>query len=186
MTEEIEELRASRDRFRDWWLRDAKEREALEEKLTERDEMLERALDLQAAAWSRVEHWIEAWEAERAALEEERQQRDALIKLEVDRLTGREPKPRGRPPSWSADSEAQVERMHRDGRSIRKIAAELHVSKTQVGRVVARVRRQQVAAQERAQLTAIASGRSPKQRAGGQRHRRLEHFHFRWNHSRSG
>jgi hypothetical protein len=156
---------ASMKKFREWWLRDAKEREALEEKLTERDQMLEHERDAAAAAWNVVECWEEWCKAAEAALEEERQQRDELIRLEVDRLTGREPKRRGRPPSWSADSEAEVERMHRAGASIRQIAADLHASKTQVHRVVARVRRQQVEAQERAQLVAIASGRSPKQRA---------------------
>ena len=112
-----------------------------------------------------VAFWIEASETADAELEEERQARDALIRLEVDRLTGREPEPRGRPPSWSPDAEAEVERLHRAGASIRQIAAELGSSKSQVQRVVARVRRQHAEAAERARLTAIADGRSPAQRA---------------------
>ena len=116
-------------------------------------------------AWEHAEFWQEYAEATEAELEEERRERDAVIRLEVERLTGREPKRRGRPPSWSPDSEAEVERMHRGGASIRPIAAELHTSKTQVHRVIARVRQRQAEAAERARLIAIADGRSPTQRA---------------------
>ena len=101
----------------------------------------------------------------RAHVEEERRDRDALVRLEVDRLTGREAKPRGRPPVFGPDSEAEIERRHRDGASTRAIAAELGMGKTQVHRVIARVRRQQAEAAERARLEAVAAGRSPAQRA---------------------
>ena len=57
--------------------------------------------------------------------------------------------------------------MHKGGASIRQIAADLHTSKTQVHRVIARVRQRHAEAAERARLTAIADGRSPTQRAVG-------------------
>jgi Trk K+ transport system NAD-binding subunit len=46
----------------------------------------------------------------------------------------------------------------------REIAAELHASKTQVHRVIVRVRQQHAEAAERARLIAIADGRSLTQR----------------------
>ncbi len=76
--------------------------------------------------------WRELVEAARAALEEERNERDALVRLEVEQLTGQAPKRRGRPPStWTPESEARLEQLHREGASIRQIAAAMSpVSKT--------------------------------------------------------
>jgi hypothetical protein len=147
--DEAQKLRDERARYRDLWLHAADERDALAEKLAERDEMLEQAQDREDLAWEHAEFWRE---------------HAALVKLEVERLTAREPRRRGRPPSWSPDSEAEVERRHRGGASIREIAAELHASKTQVHRVIVRVRQQHAEAAERARLIAIADGRSLTQR----------------------
>ena len=179
MDETIEQLRADRDRFerllreaaakRDeferFWLSASDERDRLAEKLTEQAERFERSEDRAAAAWDNATFWQELCETLEAELEAERRERDALIRLEVDRLTGRTPARRGRPPTWSAESEAEVERRHRAGASVRAIAAELHASKTQVHRVIARVRRQQAEAAARARLVAIADGQGPEQRA---------------------
>jgi hypothetical protein len=165
MDDELDRLREERDRFRALWLRAADERDALSEKLTEMDGQLERAHDRESLAWEHGEFWQGCAEAAEAALEEERGERDALIRLEVDRLTGREPKRRGRPPSWLPDSEAELECMQRTGTSIRQICAELHMSKSQVHRVIVRVRQRQAEAAERARLVAIADGRSPTQRS---------------------
>jgi hypothetical protein len=162
---ELHQLRQDRDRYRALWLRAADERDALAEKLVELDEQLERARDRCDLAWEHAEFWQEHAAAAEAMLEEEQRERDALVRLEVERLTGREPKRRGRPPAWSPDSEAEVERMHRGGASIRTIAAELHASKTQVHRVIARARQRHAEAAGRARLSAIADGRSPTQRA---------------------
>jgi hypothetical protein len=162
--DEAQKLRDERARYRDLWLHAADERDALAEKLAERDEMLEQAQDREDLAWEHAEFWREHAEATEAELEEQRREHAALVKLEVERLTAREPRRRGRPPSWSPDSEAEVERRHRGGASIREIAAELHASKTQVHRVIVRVRQQHAEAAERARLIAIADGRSLTQR----------------------
>jgi hypothetical protein len=162
--DEAQKLRDERARYRDLWLHAADERDALAEKLAERDEMLEQAQDREDLAWEHAEFWREHAEATEAELEEQRREHAALAKLEVERLTAREPRRRGRPPSWSPDSEAEVERRHRGGASIREIAAELHASKTQVHRVIVRVRQQHAEAAERARLIAIADGRSLTQR----------------------
>ena len=159
-TDELLKLRDERERYRDLWLRASDEAEALDKKLAELDEQLEHARDLEDAAWEVAAGWKEYVDIAWSALDEERQARDALIRLEVDRLVGREPKPRGRPPSWSPDAEAEVERLHRAGASIRQISAELGSSKSQIQRVVARVRHQQAEAAERARLAAIADGRA--------------------------
>ena len=163
MGERIDQLRADRDRCRERLRRAEDERDALAGKLTEQAEQLELQRDARDAAWATVERWRDLYETREAKLETERRQRDALIKLEVDRLSGRALRPRGRPPSWSADSEVEVERRHRAGASVRTISAELRASKTQVHRVISRVRRRQAEAVERARLVAIADGRSPEQ-----------------------
>jgi hypothetical protein len=162
--DELARLRAERDGFRAQYLRASDDRDELNQKLTELDEMLERERDDAASAWEHCEWWCEYSEAIQAELEEERRERDALLRLEVERLTGQEPKRRGRRPTWLPESEAEVEHMHLDGASIRQIAADLGVSKTQVHRVLVRVRRRQAEALELARLTAIAEGRSPVQR----------------------
>jgi hypothetical protein len=164
---EVLRLRKQRDDFKRFWHQASDERDAAHEKLTEQAEQLEQAHDLADRAWEWVEQYAEWAEAAEDALEEERKDREALIRLEVDRQTGREPKPRGRPPAWSEDSEAEVERMHREGASVRQIAADLPkgVGKSQVHRIITRVRRRQKEAEERARLVAIADGRSPAQRS---------------------
>jgi hypothetical protein len=117
--DEAQKLRDERARYRDLWLHAADERDALAEKLAERDEMLEQAQDREDLAWEHAEFWREHAEATEAELEEQRREHAALVKLEVERLTAREPRRRGRPPSWSPDSEAEVERRHRGGASPR-------------------------------------------------------------------
>jgi hypothetical protein len=174
-------LRTDRDRYKRQWERDESERDALSEKLTEMAALLEEARDRADAAWDVAVFWREARERLEAALAEERQGRDALTRLEADRLTGRAPGRRGRPPSWSADGEAEVERLHRAGSSVRQIAADLHTNKSQIHRVITRVRRRQAEAAERARLTAIATGLSPAQRAArvakqAAEHRPIEDF----------
>lgn len=159
-----DDLREERDRYRRLWLAAADDRDRLSEALTELSEQLERMRDIAAAAWAAAADWQEWQEADEIALEEERAARAALVREEVNRLTGREPKRRGPAPAWTPDGEAEVERLHRDGASIRRIAADLGVSKSKVQRVIARVRRQHDEARERARLTAIANGRSPAQR----------------------
>jgi hypothetical protein len=163
--DEAQQLREERDRYRTLWLRAADECTALAEKLTERDEMLERAHDHEDAAFDIAASWQEWSEAAEAELAEERQAREALLRVEIERLTGHAPKPRGRPPLWSPNGEAEVELRHRAGASIRQLAVDLGVSKSQVHRIVTRVRRQHAAVAERARVDAIAAGRSPTQRA---------------------
>jgi hypothetical protein len=143
--DEAQQLREERDRYRTLWLRAADECTALAEKLTERDEMLERAHDHEDAAFDIAASWQEWSEAAEAELAEERQAREALLRVEIERLTGHAPKPRGRPPLWSPNGEAEVERRHRAGASIRQLAVDLGVSKSQVHRIVTRVRRQHAA-----------------------------------------
>ncbi len=161
---EVKRLQAERDRWHRLADRYADDRDAMAKSLTEASENLERARDSADAAWSLVSDWRGYAEAAEHALAAEGQERDAIVRLEVERLSGHTPKRRGRPPSWSAEAEAEVERLHRAGASIRQIAADLHTNKSQVHRVIARVRHQQAEAAERARLVAIADGRSPAQR----------------------
>jgi hypothetical protein len=140
----------------------------------DRDSALQEVADLDAhlesvqADWEWMSDCADWWEDaardEALALAEERRERAALVRHEVERELGREPKRRGRPPTWRPETEDEVARLHREGRSIRDIAAELRASKTHVHRVVARVRRQQEEAAEFARLRAISEGRSPAQR----------------------
>lgn len=162
--DELAKLREQSDNYRRLWLRAAEEHEAAENKLTEAYQRLETAWDLTHAAWHTVGLFRERYETARAALEEERHERDALVRLEVDRLVGREPKRRGRPPNWQPGIETDLELKHREGASIRQLADDLGMSKTQVHRIIARVRRQKAEAAERARVTAIMDGRSPAQR----------------------
>jgi hypothetical protein len=157
-------LRQERDRYKELWIRTSEECNRLVEERKVLDELRETARDLMHAAWSTAASWPEYCEERKAELEEERKDRDALIRLEVDRLTGRTPKRRGRPPLWQPESEDEIERMHRGGASVRQIAADLHMSKTQVHRVITRVRRHQAEAAELGRLKAVAAGQSPTQR----------------------
>ncbi len=163
---ELKRLREERDHLQTLRLRAEAERDQAVEDRRRLDEQLENARDRIDAMISIAVFWREHVEAARAELAEERKERDALVKLEVEQLTGRKPKRRGRPPStWSPESEADVERMYRDGASTRQIAADLGMSKSEVHRRITRVRQCQAAAAELARLAAIAAGRSPTQLA---------------------
>jgi hypothetical protein len=160
----LERLQEALEEVRQRMQRAERDRDAALKEQAELDEKLTQAYERVTDANNCAIDWIEAADAAQKALEEERQERQALVEHEVREELGRkEPKRRGRPPSWRPEKEDRVVEMHEGGASIRQIAADLSVSPTQVHRVLVRQRRQKAEIKEIERIRAISEGRSPQQ-----------------------